>query len=139
MTNDDYEKVIRRYFGEVWNEGRLDVLDEIIAPDYLNHSPGLPNPAPGPAGLKPIVVAMRHAFPDLHYEVLDLVIGEGKVAVRCTLTGTHRGDFFGIPATGKAVKANQFQIEYIRAGQIVEHWRQTDDLGLLRQLGVLPG
>ena len=137
MMNTSYEKIIQRYFDEVWNQGRLEVLDEIIAPDYINHSPGLPDPLPGPVGLKPIVAAMREAFPDLHYEVHDLVVGEGKVAVRCTLTGTHQGDFFGIAPTGRPVRASQFQIEYIRDGQIVEHWRQTDDLGLRQQLGLL--
>lgn len=137
MKNTDYEKLIQRYFGEVWSEGKLDVLDEIIAPDYINHSSSIPDPVPGPVGLKPIVAAMRVGFPDLHYEVHDLVIGENKVAVRCTLTGTHTGDFFGIPATGKSVRVTQFQIEYIRNGQIVEHWRQTDDLTMMRQMGII--
>lgn len=135
--NPTYEKIIQRYFGEVWNQGDLDVLDEIIAPDYVNHSPSTPNPPTGPVGLKPIVAAMRTAFPDLHYEVHDLVVDEGKVAVRCTMTGTHQGDFFGIPPTGQAVQVSQFQIEYIRDGQIVQHWRQTDELGLMRQLGLI--
>ena len=136
--NKVYEKIIERYFGEVWNQGKLEVLDEIIAPDYINHSSSIPDPVPGPIGLKPIVAAMRLAFPDLHYEVHDLVVGEGKVAVRCTMTGTHQGEFFGIPPTGQSVRVTQLQIEYIRNGQIVEHWRQTDELGIMQQLGLLP-
>lgn len=138
MSSADHERVIHRYFEEVWNNGQLEVLDEIIAPDYINHSSSMPDQPPGPAGLKPIVAAMRSAFTDLHYTLHDLVITEGKVAVRCTMSGTHTGDFFGIPATGKQVKINQFQIEHIRDGQIVEHWRQSDDLTLMRQLGLLP-
>lgn len=136
--NTIYEKIIQRYFDEVWNQGHLEVLDEIIAPDYINHSSSLPNTPLGPVGLKPIVAAMRIAFPDLHYEIHDLVIGERKVAVRCTMTGTHQGDFFGISPTGKSVNVSQFQIEYIRDGQIVEHWRLTDQLELMRQLDILP-
>lgn len=136
MNAQNYEKVIERYF-DAWNSGELEVFDEIIAPGYINHSPATPNPAAGPAGLKPIVVAIRAAFPDIHYTVKDLVIGEGKVAVRLSWTGTHLGDFFGIPASGKTVTVNTMQIEYISNGQIVEHWRQTDDLGFMQQIGVV--
>lgn len=137
MSND-HATIVRLYFEEVWNKGRLDVLDEIIAPDYQNHSSSMPDQPPGPAGLKPIVAAMRIAFPDLHYTIHDMVAGDGKVAIRTTLEGTHTGDFFGIPATGKSVKVSQMQIEYIKNGQITEHWRQTDELGLMRQLGAIP-
>ncbi|GEM44613.1 ester cyclase [Deinococcus cellulosilyticus] len=131
------EHLIHRYFEEVWNQGHLDVLDEIMAPDYQNHSSSIPDPVPGPAGLRPIVAAMRQAFPDLHYEIQDLVVTGTKVAVRVHMTGTHLGDFFGIAPTGQQVRVQQFQIEWIREGQIVAHWRQTDDLTLMRQLGVI--
>jgi len=130
--------VIVRYFEEVWNRGKLEVLDELLAPDYVNHASSLPDAPPGPAGVKPIVAAMRAAFPDLHYTIDQLVIGEDAVAVRVTLRGTHRGDLFGIPATGKAFTVTQTNIERFRDGKIVEHWRNTDELSLLRQLGVVP-
>lgn len=130
--------VIHRYFENVWNEGRLEVLDELLTHDYLNHSPSAPNPVPGPAGLKPIVEAMRVAFPDLRYAIEDLVIGESAVAVRVTLTGTHEGNFFGLPATGAKVRVSQMNIERFRDGRIAEHWRVTDELGLMRQLGAVP-
>jgi steroid delta-isomerase-like uncharacterized protein len=136
MNTAEYQKVIERYFG-AWNSGDLAVFDEIIAPDYINHSPAIPNPPPGPVGLKPIVTTIRTAFPDIHFTVEDMVIGEGKVALRLTWTGTHQGDFFGIPPTGKKVKVKVMQIEYVKNGQIVEHWRQTDDLGLRQQLGLI--
>lgn len=131
------EKIIRRYFDEAWNLGKLDVLDEIIDPNYINHSPGLPNPTPGPNGLKPIIAAIRMGFPDLHFQIDDIVISEDKVAVRCTMKGTHLGDLFGMPPTGKKVNVNQMQIEYIKDGKIVEHWRQSDDIGMMKQLGKL--
>ncbi len=129
------EKIIRRYFDEAWNQGKLEVLDEVIDPNYINHSPGLPNPLPGPNGLKPIIAAIRTGFPDLHFQIDDLIIAENKVAVRCTMQGTHLGDLFGIPPTGKKVKVNQMQIEYIKNGKIFEHWRQSDDMGMMKQLG----
>jgi steroid delta-isomerase-like uncharacterized protein len=137
MCLDANRRLIQRYFNEVWNEGCLDVLDELLTPDYINHSPGIPNPRPGPADLKPIVAAMRAGIPDLHYTILDLVIAEDKVTAYVRMTGTHRGDLFGMPATGRSIDVRQMQIEWIRDGRICEHWRITDDLTLLRQLGQL--
>jgi SnoaL-like polyketide cyclase len=80
----------RRYFEEVWNQGKLDVLNELLAPNYVNHTPSTPDPPPGPAGLKPIVQAIRQAFPDLHYELEDLIATDEKVVMRVRMTGTHQ-------------------------------------------------
>jgi predicted ester cyclase len=132
------KQMISRYFEEVWNQGKLEVLDELIAPNYINHSPKAPNPKPGPEGLKPIVAALRKGMPDVKYTIQDMVVSSDKVAVRLIITGTHTGDLFGIAPTGKKVAFNQFQIERIENGKIVEHWRQTDDLGMMKQLGLLP-
>jgi steroid delta-isomerase-like uncharacterized protein len=127
---------VQRYFDEVWNQGKLEVLDQLLAEDYVNHSSSLPGSPPGPAGVKPIVAAMRRAFPDLHYRIDQLVTTDAAVAARVTLSGTHRGDFFGIAPTGKRFEVTQTNIERFRDGKIVEHWRNTDELSLLRQLGV---
>jgi predicted SnoaL-like aldol condensation-catalyzing enzyme len=105
------KRTMTRYFDEVWNQGRLDVLDELIAPNYINHSPGAPNPKPGPEGLKPIVAAIRKGMPDVNFTIQDMVVAPDKVAVRVVMTGTHTGDFFGIAPTGKKVTVSQFQIE----------------------------
>jgi steroid delta-isomerase-like uncharacterized protein len=129
---------VERYFEEVWNLGKLEVLDELLAPDYVNHSSSIPDGPPGPAGVKPIVLAMRRAFPDLRYRVDQLVVSDDAVAARVTLSGTHRGDFFGIAPTGKRFEVTQTNIERVRDGRIVEHFRNTDELSLLRQLGVVP-
>lgn len=128
------EKIIQRYFEEVWNQGKLDVLDELLDPTYSNHSPGMPNPPPGPAGLKPIIAGLRKAFPDLHFTIENMIVTEQQVAVHCTMRGTHKDDLFGLPATGKKVVVNQMQIERIKNGKIIEHWRQSDDLGMMKQL-----
>jgi len=128
--------LITRYFEEVWNQGKLDVLDEIIDANYINHSPGVPNPERGPVGLKPIIAGIRKAFPDLRFEIKNMIVTDEQVAIHCVMHGTHIGDFFGIAPTGKVVKVNQMQIERIVNGKIVEHWRQSDDLGMLQQLGL---
>lgn len=127
----------QRYFEEVWNQGRVDVLDELLAPTYVNHTPSTPDPPPGPDGLKPIVLAMRRAFPDLHYEIQDVVATNDTVVLRVVMTGTHRADLFGLPATGRRVSVAQINIEHIRDGRIAEHWRVTDELTLMKQLGVV--
>lgn len=132
------ERLIRCYFEEVWNQGRLDVLDELLAPDYLNHSASVPNPRPGPADLKPIVAQMRAAIADLHYEILDLVVTPTKAAVYLRVTGRHVAPLWGMAPKGSgAIDVRQMQIEWIRDGRIVQHWRLTDELALLRQLGQL--
>jgi steroid delta-isomerase-like uncharacterized protein len=136
MSIDHVSRLVTRYFEEVWNQGRVDVLDELLTPDYRNHSPSIPDPRPGPADLKPIVMAMRTGIPDLRYEILDLVATPDKVAVHVRLTGTHTGTLFGIPATGRTIDVRQMQFEWIEAGRISQHWRVTDELTLMRQLGV---
>jgi len=127
----------RRYFEEVWNRGNVDALDELLAPNYVNHTPSTPNPPPGPQGLKPIVRAIRQAFPDLHYEIKDVIATPDSVAIRVVMTGTHRGDLFGVAPTGRTIKVDQVNIEHIERGRIVEHWRVTDELSLMRQIGVV--
>jgi len=131
------EQLGRRYFEEVWNRGNLDALDQLLAPDYVNHTPSTANPPPGPAGLKPIVAGMRQAFPDLHYEIQDVVATADAVVMRVVMTGTHRGNLFGLAPTNRRVTVDQINIEHIENGRIVEHWRVTDELKLMRQLGVV--
>jgi steroid delta-isomerase-like uncharacterized protein len=130
--------VLQRYFEEAWNKGNLSVLDEIVSPDYVNHNPAIPGLPPGPAGLKPILAGFRAAFPDIHFTVEEQIAEGDTVVTRWTMCGTHQSEFMGIPATLKQVKATGIQIERLIAGKIVEHWRQSDDLGLLQQLGVAP-
>ncbi len=130
--HDVIRRTISRYFDEVWNQGRVDVLDDLLTADYINHSPGVPNPPPGPDGLKPIVRAMRAAIPDLRYTILDLVIDDGKAAVYVQVTGTQHGPLFGVPPTGKAFDIRQMQIEWFRGDKIWQHWRISDDLTATR-------
>ncbi|HVU05958.1 MAG TPA: ester cyclase [Polyangiaceae bacterium] len=132
------ESVIRRYYDELWNEGRLELTDELLAPTYVNHSPGSPEQDRGREGVRAVVAAMRTAFPDLRYEIEDLVVGDDSVAVRTTVTGTHEGDFFGLAPTGRRFCVSQICVERFSNGKIVAHHRLTDELALLRQLGALP-
>ncbi len=129
------EDLIRRYFDELFGRGRLELVEELLAEDYVNHSPGSPDLPRGRDGVAIVVRALREAFPDLRYAIEDMVATEDAVAVRTTLTGTHQGDFFGLAPTGRAVRVQQMTIERIRGGRIVGHHRVTDELTLMRQLG----
>jgi steroid delta-isomerase-like uncharacterized protein len=132
-------RLIQRYFGELWNEGRVELIPELLGENYVNHSPGTPDMPRDRSGVAGIVRAMRAAFPDLHYRIEE-IIGDGRaVAVRLSVTGTHRGDFFGVAPSGKAFHVIQVNVEHIEEGKIVAHYRATDELGLLRQIGALPG
>ncbi len=138
MSDARMHDLLVRYYDEIWNQGRLEVCDELIAPDYENHSAPLPDLPPGPDGAKRVVLAVRRAFPDVHYTIEDIVLGEDKAALRVTMRGTHRGEFLGVAPTGRTIEVQELQIEHLRDGQIVAHWHQIDDLGLQRQLGLLP-
>jgi steroid delta-isomerase-like uncharacterized protein len=133
----DPSQVIQRYFNELFNQGRTELIETLIHPDYVNHSPGTPDLPRGRSGIKLVVEGMRSAFPDLHYTIEDMVLGSDAVAVRSSMRGTQHGDFFGLPATGRPVAVAQYTIERFRDGRIVAHHRLTDELALMRQLGAL--
>ena len=137
MTTIDAKAIAHRW-AELWSAtSDLAIVDDLVAPEFVSHSapPGLPD---GPAGVKQWVSIFRTAFPDL-YSVADDVIAEGdRVVERFRAGGTHRGDFFGIPPTGRSGEITGINIFRVVDGQIVEHWGNSDDLGLMQQLGVIP-
>ncbi len=137
MSIESNRKLMRRYFEEVWNQGNISVLDEIIDPSFINHTPSTPEPIMGPDDLKPVVIILRAGFPDLKFTIEDEIYEGDKVVVRCTMQGTHLGHLFGIPPTGKFMRVNQIQIDRIVGDKIVEHWRVTDELAMYRQVGVI--
>ena len=130
--------VARRFFTEVWGGGSEAVAQELLADSYVGHMTGSPAPLDR-AGWLTFFREFRTAFPDAQFTIEDM-IGEGdRVVMRLTMRGTHRGVFNGIAATGKAVVVAGTSIERIVDGRIVEGWVTNDALGLLQQLGVLPG
>jgi steroid delta-isomerase-like uncharacterized protein len=131
-------RTVADQWAELWSAGGdLTIADRLVASDFVSHGapPGLP---PGPEGVKQWVGLFRSAFPDLWSTVDDVITDGDKVVERFRGGGTHRGSFFGIPPTGKAVATTGINIFRIAEGKIVEHWGNSDDLGLLRQLGVVP-
>ena len=135
--SEENKALARRAFEEVWNQGNLDAMDEIYAPDVVDHSraPGFPE---GVEGSKAFISMYMNAFPDTKMTV-DLQIAEGDiVATRWTAHGTHKGELMGIPATGKQVTVTGIGIDRIAGGRIVESWGEFDQMGMMQQLGVVP-
>ncbi len=128
------KEIVRKYPREVISEGNLDLIDEIIADDYVEYNSGIPEPLHGPDDVKEYVTRLRAAVPDIDCGVEDLIAEGEKVVRRDRATGTHQGGFMGIEATGEAV-VEGIHIHRLEDGQIVETWAQNNILGLLQQLG----
>ena len=137
MSAEENKAIARRLFEGVWNQGKLDVADEILAADYVFHAP-VPREVRGPEGFKQFVSMYRTAFPDVQYTIEDQIAEGDKVVTRWTCTGTHTGELMGIPPTGVQVTVTGIVIGRIAGGKIVEDWGNWDALGMLQQLGVVP-
>lgn len=122
-------------FGEAVVSGRLDALDDLVAPDSVDHDPA-PGQGPGPEGYKAMFGKIRSAFPDLKLEVEHLVATDDELAFAYTISGTHLGDLDGRAPTGRSVSYRAMQISRFENGKLVERWGSSDELGMLRQLGL---
>lgn len=136
-TLEENKAVVPRYFAEAWNERNIQLVDEIFAPDFLNHG-FVRDPVPGPEGTRQAVQMALAGFPDFHIGVEDLLADGDKVIVRFTSQGTHQGVFMGVPATHKPVRGSSIVIFRLAHGEIVEAWSETNTLSLLQQLGAIP-
>jgi len=129
----------RRFFEEVWSEGNLDLVDELVAPGYVGHPSGPEEPVRGPGGVREYVARLRDGVSDLTVTVEDQVAEGGTVATRWIARGTHDGELMGIGPTGRAAAITGITIQRIgRDGRILEGWTNWDALGMLQQLGVEP-
>ena len=136
--SEENKALVRRLFEEFVTKGDESVVNELIAEDYVDHNPPSPNIAPGPEGVKQLFAGRRSAFPDAAVTVEDQVSEGDKVVSRLTITGTHQGEFMGIPATGKSFSMGAVAIFRIEGGKIVERWGESDNIGMMQQLGVVP-
>jgi steroid delta-isomerase-like uncharacterized protein len=123
-------------FGEAVAAGDLDAFEDIVAPGSVDHDPA-PGQRPGPDGYRTTFGEMRAAFPDLHVEVDHLLATDDELAFAYTIKGTHLGELMGHPATGRTVSYRGMQISRFDSdGKLVERWGSSDELGMLRQLGL---
>ncbi len=136
-------KVIARRFVEVLQEffrtGDADLMDSVLADNVVQHISGLPPEAQSSReGFKQVLPALPQAFPDVLFEVEDLVAEGHKVAFRLIWSATHQGEFFGIPPTGTRATVTEMHMFRIADGKVVERWGEWDALGLMQQLGAAP-
>ncbi len=119
--------------------GNLEVARELIHPDFVDHEPAHPEQPTGPESVRQTVRSLHDAFGGLRFEVRDEIAEGDKVVQLVTMTGRHTGPLMGQEPTGKRFAVRHVYIWRIQGGQIVEHWGSRDDLGLLQQLGLIPG
>jgi steroid delta-isomerase-like uncharacterized protein len=136
LTQDN-SAIVRRFVEEVINRGKMDSAGEFVWEDVVEQVP-LPGQGPGLEGLKDILRAFRSAFPDIDFSIKEQICEGDKVASRFEWTGTHRGEFMGVPATGRQVRVWGVVIDRIEAGRIKQTRIIMDTLGLMMQLGALP-
>ena len=129
----------RRGINEVLNQGKLEVIDELLASNNTFYDPSLPGgKVIGPEAYKQVVQMYRTAFPDLHFTISDQIADGDKVVTRWTATGTHKGALMGIAPSGKRSTVTGITFEHYKDGKAVEFWSNWDTLGMLQQLGVVP-
>src|SRR5438445_9487792 len=135
MANQDNEKRYRRLIEEVFNQGRMEVADELVAPNAVERQRG--GAGDGPEGVKRTASILRSAFRDFSLTIADLAVDGDKVWARQRGGGTNTGSFFGFPPTGRSADIEVFDSVRIEDGRIVEHWGVPDQLGMLAALGLI--
>ena len=137
MSAEDNKAVIRRLIEEVYNQGNLDVVDELVAADIFNHA-AVPEHQHGKDGFKHVMEWVREFSSDVHYDIDDIISEGDKVAVRMTQSGSHTGMVRGIPPTGKRFSVDYVHWFRVEDGKVAELWAVRDDLTRLEQLGLMP-
>ena len=138
MAAEQNKALIVRFVEELFNRGNMGIVGEIFAPDFIEREqlpPGIPD---GREGVKVLTTELRSAFPDFKATIDDILAEGDKVVIRMTWSGTQKGEFMGVPATGKRVSFGVIDIIRITNGKLVEHWGQMDSMSLMQQLGAIP-
>ena len=137
MSIEQNKAMIRRLFEEGFNKRDWHAFESIMSPEFINYD--MPMPQRGPVGFRAVVEMFTTAFPDMAITI-DELIGEGDlVMTRGTFTGTNTGSFMNMPPTGRQVNVKYIDIWRIRDGLLMENWVRLDELGMMRQLGLIPG
>ena len=138
MSTEQNKAVVRRLVEEVFNQGNMSAMDELIAPDFVEHEELPPEIPPGREAPAIMFAMLRSAFPDFKATIDDLVAEGDKVVLRQTWTGTHQGEFMGVPPTGRSVSIGVIDILRLAEGKMVEHWGIMDSMAMMQQLGAIP-
>jgi steroid delta-isomerase-like uncharacterized protein len=136
MKTEESKAISRNFIEEVFNQGNLEVVDQLVASEYVNHVGG--TEVRGRDGMKQFVTTYRAALPDYHCSIEDQIAEGDKVVTRWTARGTQEGELMGIPPTGRHVSLSGVVIDRLANGRLAETWLEADVLGMLQQLGVVP-
>ena len=141
MSAEQNKAIARRWLKDGFEKGNLALANEIFAADHTNHDPSAPSGGwpRGPEGGKAIAATYRGAFPDLQFTIEDQIAEGDRVVTRWTARGTNTGELMGMPPTGKKAIVTGINIDRVANGKIAESWGNFDVLGMLQQLGVIPG
>lgn len=136
-SRENSKEIQRRMNQDVWGEGNLELIDEYVASDYVEHNTASPEEIRGPEGYKANVQMIRAAFPDMDVITEHLVAEGDLVCYRYTIVGTHSGPLMGIEPTGNEIEISGMGIAQVEDGKIVESWSNVDTFGMMQQLGVV--
>lgn len=136
MSTEENKIIVRKFFEEGPSKGNLNIANELLSPDFALHVP-LPAPS-GIEGINEVITSCRAAFEHLNVTIEDMIAEGNNVAVRFTAHGVHKGDFMGLPATGKPITMTGIEVFRIKDGKIAELWGEANLLGLMQQLGIIP-
>jgi steroid delta-isomerase-like uncharacterized protein len=137
VSAEENKAVVRRFVEGGWSGHNHNVIHEVVRPDYFNPA-AVPEHQRGIAGAKHIANWLMSAFPDTRLDIEGIIADGGIVAIRGTASGTHEGEFMGIPPTGKRFAVQQVHWFRVADSKMAEHWAVRDDLGMMRQLGAAP-
>ena len=133
------KNLVETFIQELFTKGNLDAVDRYLDPGFVNHDDPFPGAPAGAEGLRLAAAMFRGALPDWHSDIDQLIAEDDLVVERFTARGTHLGDLMGVAPTGNPLVLTGIQVFRVSGDKIVERWGRLDDVGLLRQLGLIPG
>jgi steroid delta-isomerase-like uncharacterized protein len=131
------KQLVRRFVQEIFVDGNADAVDELVAEDFVPHT--WPSTGDGRADLKRAIERVSKSLSDPSFAIEDMIAEDDRVAVRLTASARQTGEFMGIPPSGTSYTIGEIHIFRMRDGKVTEHWHQFDQMGMMRQLGALPG
>jgi steroid delta-isomerase-like uncharacterized protein len=134
----DSKTIVRRLYEDVWNKRKLELVSDLISPSHALHDNNFPGSSVGPEAYRAQMATYLAAFPDLRFTVEDIVAEKDKVAASWSLSGTHKGEIWGVRPTNKKMCLDGITIHHIANGKIIDSYISSDALGLMRQLGLVP-
>lgn len=129
---------IERIFNEFVNQGNEATFDELVDANFIENEKLPPGFEHSKEGVKQLFRAFRGGFPDLNFKIDELIAADDRVVARLTVTGTNKGQFMNMTATGKKVSYDAIDIFRLSNGKVIEHWGISDNLAMMTQLGVIP-